>query len=139
MDDIEQEQLARIKWLIARLRERYSRLRHHTPTGEGEPSGVSTFFNGLYVVDRCIQAGDPQLEMFLGILITTSWLSVEGLCESDFASDDEKTRSMALWRQTFFSTVQGKSGVAGICEAMDAANAEVVKCWIAGMMDIDYF
>lgn len=139
MDDIEQEQLARIKWLIARLRERYSQLRHHTPFGESEPSGVSTFFNGLFVVDRCIQAGDPQLDMYLRILITTSWLSVESHCHNDFASDDEKIRSMALWRRSFFDALEAKSGLECICEAMDAANAEVVKCWIAGMMDIDYF
>lgn len=138
MDDIDAAPITRIKWLVSHLRDRYSRLRFNLGP-DGETNGISTFFNGLYVVDKCILNQDPQLEMFLGILITTSWLSVEGLCQEDFASDDEKIRSMALWRQAFFKASLELKGIDGTCKAMNMANAAVVNVWIAGAMGVDSF
>ncbi len=133
MDDLHEDPMIRIRWLISMLRSRYSKL-VNTP---GEPSGVNTFFNGVHVLEKCILTGDPQVEMFLNIVITTAWLSVDEHCQEDFASDDEKIRSMALWRQTFFKATLELKGIEGTCRAMDEANKAMVSAWIAGAMGID--
>ncbi len=138
MDDLQEDPMIRIKWLICHLRDRYSVLRHNLGL-ESEPSGVSTFFNGLHVVEQCMFRRDPQLEMFLNILITTAWLRVEEHCRNDFASDNEKTRSMALWRDAFFRASLEMKGIEGTCKAMDKANEAVVGVWIAGAMGVDLF
>ena len=138
MDDINAAPITRISWLVEHLRDRYSRLRLN-PAPDIEPSGIRTFFNGVHVVEKCIIAKDPQLDMFLGMLVTTAWSSVEGLCHEDFASDDEKIRSMALWRKAFFQASLELKGVDGYCKAMDIANASVVNTWIAGVMGVSSF